>query len=233
MSRIIISGVGNGMGCNVSRFLKSKNHELAIVSRGDAGAKVAKNLGTIYGKCDLLNFEDTRRTFREIVDRLGNLDGLVHLAGGYFGKTKTEEIKPEYFNSALTNNAVTFYNAIEASLPLFPERGGSIVVISAARNVYFNSNIGYAAGKGAVDYMVRLLANELIPRRIRVNAISPGFMAKENCGEGAGEDHLGRKGRHGAINVSEAVGMFIDNNILTGQILEIDAGFSLMLPDGY
>ncbi|MEM0155311.1 MAG: SDR family oxidoreductase [Thermoplasmataceae archaeon] len=140
---------------------------------------------------------------------------------------------PAYFHSALTNNAATFYNAVEASLPLFSESGGSIVVVSAARNVYLNSNIGYAAGKGAVDYMVKILAKEFISKKIRVNAISPGFITKENCGESASQDYVGRKGRHGAISVSEAIGMFMDNNIATGQILEVDAGFSSVLPDGY
>ncbi|MEM0155310.1 MAG: SDR family oxidoreductase [Thermoplasmataceae archaeon] len=86
MSKIIISGVGNGMGCNISRFLKSKSHELGILSRGDVGENVAKALGAFYGRCNLLDFENTKNTFSEIVHHLGKLDGVVHLAGGYFGK---------------------------------------------------------------------------------------------------------------------------------------------------
>lgn len=232
MSRIIISGVGNGMGCNASRFLKSSGHELAIISRSETGENVAKELGAYYASCDLLDHSETSKAAASLTSQLGGLDAVVHFAGGFFGTKKTDEVDPPYFNSALINNATTFYNVVQASLPHFPESGGSITAISAARNVYVNSHVGYAAGKGAVDYMVKLLARDLSGRNIRVNAVSPGFIIKENCGNADFQDRLGQEGRHNARYVSEAVSMFINNSIATGQILEVDAGFSSVLPKG-
>lgn len=232
MSGIIISGVGKGMGCNASKLLKSSGHEIAIISRGENGRNVAEEIKAHYSSCDLMNYEETSRAVSELSQKLGGLDAVVHLAGGFFGRKKIEEVEPAYFNSALNNNATTFYNIVQASLPHFPETGGSIVVISAARNVYLNSHVGYAAGKGAIDYMVKHLAHDLVDRNVRVNAVSPGFIIKENCGNGEFPDKLGKEGRHNAGPVSEAVKMFVENSIATGQILEVDAGFSSMTPSG-
>ena len=232
MARIIVSGVGNGMGCNTSRLLKSSGHDVAIISRGENGKKVAKDIGAHYSSCDLMNFKETANAISELSKKLGGLDAVVHLAGGFFGQKKLAEVDSVYFSSALSNNANTFYNVVQGAVPHFPESGGSIVVISAARSVYMNSHVGYAAGKGAIDYMVRLLANELIPRNIRVNAVSPGFIIKEKCGQGDFQELLGKSGRHDARYVSEAVRMLIENNLTTGQILEVDAGFSSRVPSG-
>ncbi len=232
MSRIIVSGVGNGMGCNVSSLLKSSDHEVAIISRGETGRKVAETIGAHYSRCDLMKFDDTISAVSELAKKMGGLDAVVHLAGGFFGKKETVDVVPDYFNSALNNNATTYYNVVQAALRYFPESGGSIVVISAARSVYLNSHIGYAAGKGAIDYMVRLLAHELIDRNIRVNAVSPGFIIKEKCGKGDVQDALGQVGRHDAQCVSQAVKMFVENSLVTGQILEVDAGFSSQAPSG-
>ena len=220
------------MGCNASRLLKSSGHDVAIISRGENGKNVAKEIGAHYSSCDLMKFEETARAISELSKKLDGLDAVVHLAGGFFGQKKLDEVDSAYFNSALGNNATTFYNVVQASVKHFPESGGSIVVISAARSVYMNSHVGYAAGKGAIDYMVRLLAHELLPRNIRVNAVSPGFIIKEKCGQADFQDMLGKSGRHDARYVSEAVRMLIENSIATGQILEVDAGFSSQVPSG-
>lgn len=232
MNRIIVSGVGTGMGCSISRYLKTSGNEIGIISRSEKGKNVADEIGASYASCDLMEPEDVASSFKELSSKMGGLDGVVHLAGGFYSARKPEEVDPEYFSRALGNNALTFFNAVKGALPLFPETGGSIVVISASRSVFMNSHLGYAAGKGAIDYMVRHLARELYPRNIRVNAVSPGFIAKESCGEPDVNMKLGSSGRHNARSVSEAVGMLITNNITTGQILEVDAGFSTMLPGG-
>ena len=220
------------MGCNASKLLKGSGHDVAIISRGENGKKVAGEIGAHFSSCDLMNFEETSRAVSELSQKLGGLDAVVHLAGGFFGTRKVEEVDPSYFASALSNNATTFYNVVRGALPHFPESGGSVVVISAARNVYLNSHAGYAAGKGAIDYMVKLLARELAGRNIRVNAVSPGFIIKENCGSADFQDRLGKEGRHDARFVSEAVKMLVENSIATGQIFEVDAGFSSMIPRG-
>lgn len=231
MSRIIVSGVGPGMGCSVSTALSRAGHRIAVVSRSDRGRSIAESLSAEYTQCDLSKLSDVQESFGKLKESLGGLDGVVHLAGGFFSKRKIEDVDEEYFNKTLNNNAGTFFNVAKAAIPLLSE-GGSIVVISAARSVFTNSHLGYAAGKGAVDYMVKLLANELVPGNIRVNAVSPGFIEKENCGNSGKDEKLGVPGRHDANMVAKAVEMVLENKMMTGQILEVDAGFSSMTPMG-
>ena len=68
MSKIIVSGVGNGMGCNASRLLKSSGHEVAIISRGETGRNVAREIGAHYSSCDLMDGTFSRA--RWVVRRL-------------------------------------------------------------------------------------------------------------------------------------------------------------------
>lgn len=231
MSRIIVSGVGPGMGCSVSTALRKAGHEVAVVSRSEKGKVIADEISALYAKCDLNDPVEVSKTFAELKNQMGGVDGVVHLAGGFFSKRRLEDVDAEYFDKALNNNARTFFNVAKAAIPLLSE-GGSIVVVSAARNVYTNSHLGYAAGKGAVDYMVKLLANELVPKNIRVNAVSPGFIEKQDCGTPKREERLGMSGRHDAAMVAKAVEMMLGNSMITGQILEVDAGFSSLYPMG-
>lgn len=231
MSRIIVSGVGPGMGCSISTVLSQAGHRIAVVSRSEKGKSIAESLSAEYSQCDLSILSEVQESFKKLKESMGGLDGVVHLAGGFFSKRKNDDVDEEYFNKALNNNARTFFNVAKAAIPLL-SAGGSIVAISAARNVYTNSHLGYAAGKGAVDYMVKLLANELVPRNIRVNAVSPGFIEKDECGKPKKEEKLGISGRHDASMVARAVEMVLENRMVTGQILEVDAGFSSMTPMG-
>lgn len=231
MSKIILCGVGSGMGCNISTFLKNKGHEISIISRGENGMNIAKELGAHYAKCDLKSQKEVFNAFEKLTKAMGGLDGVVHIAGGFYGDKKIEDVDEEFFHSALTNHATTLYNVSKAASMNF-NNGGSIVVISASRNVYMNGNVGYAAGKGAVNYMVKQLSKEFAPRNIRMNAVSPGFIAKSDCGKTSISEKLIVPGRHDARFVSEAVNSLLFNEIVTGQILEVDSGFSMMVSKG-
>ena len=232
MSNIIVSGVGQGMGCSIVRLLKKKDHNVSLISRGETGKRIAQDLGIEYRKCDLMDQNSTLDAFTGLVKSMGGLDGVVHVAGGFFATKKIADVDGDFFRSALMNNAMTLYNVLKVSGELFPESGGSIVAISAARNVYMNSHAGYAAGKGAVEYMVRALSNEFVDRNIRLNAVAPGAIAKDECGSQESPDRLGNAIRHDAVYVSEAVVSLLFNEMMTGQIVEVDAGFGSMIPKG-
>ena len=232
MSRIIVSGVGPGMGCSIVRLLKKNGNEVSVISRGEQGKKIAGELGVGYRKCDLMDQKSTEEAFADLAKSMGGLDSVVHAAGGFFTIRKLASVDENLFKSALLNNAVTLYNVLKVSSGLFPDSGGSIVAISAARNVYMNSHAGYAAGKGAIEYMIRALANEFVERNIRLNAVAPGFVAKEDCGSQKSPDRLGIAIRHDASYVAEAVVSLLYNHMITGQVLEVDAGFSTMIPSG-
>lgn len=232
MARIIVSGLGNGMSCTIARDLISSGHTVATVSRGSIGKSISQNLGSWHISCDLTDLPSVEAAVTGIGIKWGGIDHLVHTAGGYFKKSGIMETDPHFFRSALINNAETFYNIVRSALPWMKKNAGSITVVSAARHVFINSNPGYAAGKGAVEFMVRELARELSHVGIRVNAVAPGFISKEGCGSSAFVEGLLANGRHSASQVAMTVSFLVKNTEITGQILEVDAGFSTNFQDG-
>ena len=94
-----------------------------------------------------------------------------------------------------------------------------------------NSHAGYAAGKGAVSFTVLELAKELAPLGIRVNAVAPGFISKEDCGRSNVKGIIAN-GRHDAGPIASTVISLMNNTDITGQIIEVDFGFGIQIPNG-
>lgn len=231
MPGVLVSGVGNGMGCAIARFLKEKGYSVAVISRSDVGKSVAEMIGAEYLRCDLRDPDSVRDVLESYVRNGGSLEHVVHAAGGYFRKSGIEDTDPRFFADAMMNNAGTLFNIVRAAVPVLRAKGGTVTAISAARHVYLNSNPGYAAGKGAINLMVEEMARELAPLGIRVNAVAPGFISKENCGSAPGELLLG-KGRHSALPVAMAVHWIMTDPAVTGQIVSVASGLDMQLPDG-
>lgn len=229
MVRIVVAGVGPGMGCSISRHLKARGNDIALISRSDFGKKLAADLGAPYRQCDLTDRGNTATALNELAEHLGGIDALVHCAGGFFGREPFLELTEEQFTRTLMNNSVSFFNTASAAVTLMKDHGGSITGISAAKNVYYNGNAAYAAGKGAIAYMARSMAAELSRYSIRVNTIAPGFIKKDDCGaDGTGSGLLTGE-RLPSRYIAYAVESVIANDILTGQDIEVDGGVSTQI----
>ena len=220
MGHYIISGVGPGMGCSIAREFKSHGEEITLISRSEFGRNLAAELNSPYMNADLKNFSEAEHAITRLSERLGGIDGVVHCAGGFFSTSGISEMDPEKFMEALNNNALTFFNVAKVASQIMSGKGGSITAISAARNVYYSSNPGYAAGKGAIVYMVRSLARKLAPFNIRVNAVAPGFIRKDDCGvQNEGMRLLSEK-RYPSAFIGKIAYELATNHLITGQNIE-------------
>ncbi|MEM0156906.1 MAG: SDR family oxidoreductase [Thermoplasmataceae archaeon] len=231
MQNVVVSGLGPGMGCAISRALTAAGYRVYTISRSTAGDKIAAGIGVRHYSGDLRDPRSVHEVFSSIVHDAGRIDHVIHTAGGFFRNAAVKDVDPDLFSSALMNNAQTFYNVVRESTGHLAESRGSITALTAARHVYMNSHAGYAAGKGAVTFMVQELAGELAPMGIRVNAVAPGFISKENCGESDVRNLLG-KGRHSAGAIASAVMWIMKNEEITGQTIEVDSGFGTQIDDG-
>ena len=123
--------------------------------------------------------EEITKLFAETVKAYGKLDVLVNNAGIYsFGSIA--EVTPEAFHKHFNVNVLGLLLATQAAVKEFGDEGGSIVNISSVVSTSgFPGAVVYNATKGAVDTITRTMANELGPKKIRVNAINPGPVATE------------------------------------------------------
>ncbi len=233
MRSVIVAGAGDGIGAAIAIELHRKGHAIVIVSRGEKGKALASRLQVQHIGCDLTKEEEVHRMVTEARLKLGKIDAVVHTAGGFFKKETIEGTDADFFRNALLNNALTFYHVVRATVGTLKSNGsGSIVGVSAAPNVYLNSNIGYAAAKGSIHFMVRQLALELMNSNITVNGISPGFFDR-------GEDHFSdsgskllQTGRLPGESIARAVTFLLDNPLITGQMIEVDGGHSTNIQSG-
>ena len=231
MQNVVVSGLGPGMGCAIFRALARGGYGVYAISRSKAGEKIAADIGVSYYSGDLRDPHSVHEVFSSILHDASSIHHVVHTAGGFFRKSSLKDVDAHLFESALMNNAQTFYNVARESMPYLSQSHGSLTAVTAARHVYMNSHAGYAAGKGAVTYMVHELAGEVAPMGIRVNAVAPGFISRENCGGSDVKNLLGR-GRHSADPIASAVMWIMSSPEITGQSIEVDSGFGTQIPDG-
>jgi 3-oxoacyl-[acyl-carrier protein] reductase len=118
--------------------------------------------------------------------QFGSLDVLVNNAGVY-AMMPLGQVEEAEFDRQFNTNVKGLLFATKAAVPLFGAEGGSIINISsvvATRN--FPMASVYAATKGAVDTITRVLSAELGPKKIRVNSLSPGLIVTEGTSSAMG-----------------------------------------------
>src|SRR4029077_2231465 len=109
---------------------------------------------------------------------------LVNNAGIYEFRA-LEDITPEHFHKHFDVNVLGVLLASRAAVKHFGPAGGSIINISSGATRLTPANsAGYSATKGAVEAITGVLAKELGPRRIRVNAVLPGVVLTEGVRAG-------------------------------------------------
>ena len=117
-------------------------------------------------------FAETKRAF-------GKLDILVNNAGVYEFKP-LEQVTEEDIAWMYGINVTGLLLATKAGVALFPAEGGSVINLgSVITEGTPPMSAVYAGTKGAVDVITRVLAKELRPRKIRVNAVNPGPVITE------------------------------------------------------
>ncbi len=209
----VVTGASKGIGAESAIQLAAAGASVVVNYASDkAGAEKTVAAITRAGgravavQADVSEPADVERLFAE-ADRAfgGRLDVLVNNAGVY-PFAPLEQVTPEHFHKVFDANVLGLILATRAAAGRFGDAGGSVVNVSSLISVKaFPGLAVYAASKGAVDAVTRVLATELGPRKIRVNAVNPGPVKTEGTagfmGDPAAEKQaaasaaLGRIGR--------------------------------------
>jgi 3-oxoacyl-[acyl-carrier protein] reductase len=164
------------------------------------------------------------------------LDILVNnVGGGTYGTLASTS--PAQYDEIFRNNAKTPFFLTQALLSHLADGGRVINISSAASRLAGVDFITYSMSKAALDMFTRVLAKELGPRRITVNAVLPGFNATDSNADILGEAEMRRQieemtafGRFGEpIDIAEVVHFLASpaSGWVTGQFIEASGGFRL------
>src|SRR5437870_2611613 len=182
----VVTGASKGIGAAIAEQLAAAGAAVVVnyaSSRAGAEAVVQRIRQTggnaVAVQADVSRLEDVRRLFAETKKGFGKLDILVNNAGVY-EFAPLEVINAEHFHKQFDLNVLGLLLTTQEAVKHFGPSGGSIVNISSVAATLAPPNASvYSATKAAVNAITRSLAQELGPRKIRVNAVSPGVIETE------------------------------------------------------
>jgi 3-oxoacyl-[acyl-carrier protein] reductase len=238
----VVTGASKGIGAAITEYLAAAGAAVvANYASSRAGAEaVVQRIRQTGGKAvavqaDVSRLEDVRRLFAETKKAFGKLDILVNNAGIY-EFSPLEGICPEHFRKQFDLNVLGLLLTTQEAVKHFGPSGGNIVNIGSVAGTLAPPNAAvYSGTKAAVNAITRSLAQELGPRKIRVNAVSSGVVETEGLHATgiAGSDFqrqaeaqapLGRIGRTDDIAPAVVFLASPESAWTTGEILSISGG---------
>ena len=182
----VVTGASKGIGAGIAKHLAAEGAAVVVnyASSKQGADQVVDEITKHGGKAmaiqaDVAKKKDIERLFAETRKAFGRLDILVNNAGVY-QFAPLEEVTENEFQREFNTNVLGLILATQEALKHFGPEGGSVINIgSAATATTPPTTVVYTATKGAVDMITRVLANELGPRKVRVNSINPGGVETE------------------------------------------------------
>jgi 3-oxoacyl-[acyl-carrier protein] reductase len=186
----VVTGASKGIGAGIARALGAEGAAVVVNYASDkegadrvVRAIVAEGGRAVAIQGDVAKIEDIRRLFAETKRAFGGLDVLVNNAG-VFRFDPIEEVTEQEFHREFNINVLGSILAIQEGLKYFGPAGGSIINVSSVASTNpAPQSVVYSSTKAALDSVTRVLAVELGPRHIRVNAVNPGATETEGAND--------------------------------------------------
>lgn len=238
----VVTGASKGIGAGIAKALGAEGASVVVNYASDkSGAdKTVAEITKAGGKAvaigaSVAKSTDIDKLFAETKKAFGKVDILVNNAGVY-SFAPLEEVTEEEIDRIYSTNVTGLLLTTKAAVKLFPSEGGSVINIGSVVSEFTppNSSV-YTGTKGAVDAITRVLAKELGPKKIRVNAVNPGFTITEGTETAgiAGSDFekntvaltpLGRPGK--PEDIADVVTFIASDDArwVTGSLLQAGGG---------
>ena len=177
----VVTGGSRGIGAATAHELAALGFRVVVVCAIDVAgaeavvAKIGQGGGqALFLQADVGKADAIDRLFAEIASQCGRVDVLVNNAGRS-GLGALTDIDWDDATAVLEVNFKSVLFCSAKAVPLFPAEGGAIINLSSVLAAQPSPGQGlYAASKAAVEALTRVMAQELGPKNIRVNAVAPG-----------------------------------------------------------
>lgn len=233
---ILVSGGHTGIGYGIAERFAREGARLILVGRNAArGAEAVDRIRALGAECRFESADLSQEAAVEaLVAPLDRLDVLVNNAG--LGSLRTEHDPADSpgarWDRVRGANQDSTYLMTAHCLPLLRASGGSVVNISSTATWHSNWGL-YGVAKAGVEALTRAFAAEAAP--VRVNAVSPGWIASEVAAKASGNADgswdqppslLNRMGSPAEIAGAVAFLASDDASFITGQTLIVDGGMT-------
>jgi gluconate 5-dehydrogenase len=240
-SRVLVVGAG-GIGAECTRGYVAAGARVVVVDRDQARLDALTADPEFRGEAicaDLTLPGAGAAVVAQAIELLGGLDVLLHSVGVNDRRPVLDFTEDEW-NRVMQINLFTAFAVTQAAgRHMVAQRSGRIVVLSSVSGLLAHKlHAPYAASKGGLNQMMRVMAHEWADSGVTVNALAPGYIETALTSEylkkpGVRED-LERLVPAGRLGVpSDVVGpaLFLSSrhaNFITGHVLYIDGGRTLV-----
>jgi NAD(P)-dependent dehydrogenase (short-subunit alcohol dehydrogenase family) len=237
--RAVITGGTSGLGLAAAQFLVDEGARLMVTGRtpqtlADAGLQLGDNATTV--RSDASSMSDITELAHRVEAEFGTIDALVVNAGiGSFDPF--DAVTEQTFDEVFAINTKGPFFTVQKLAPLLAEGSGVVLTTSIANQTGWDALSVYSASKAALRSMARTLSRELLPRGIRVNAVSPGSIDTGKLEKEAPEKAAQLKAEFTASNPMQRFGhpdefapavafLAFDATFVAGVELVVDGGQS-------
>lgn len=239
----LVTGSTRGLGEVAAKALAKAGADVAVCGRTEADLKRVSGEIKALGReaagfhMDVTSKASVVQAVDEILNRFGKIDILVNNAGVNH-RVEVLDYPEEKWDLVINTNLKGYFLVSQAVVPQMIERGyGKVIHISSIFGcVALPAQLAYAASKGGVDQITKVMALEWAKKGVRVNAIAPTYFETEFVKQIRNDPERFRfinertpMGRWGQPEELEGIVIFLAtpaSDFITGQTIYIDGGWT-------